>query len=134
MFDFQEKITKEQANIMSPVVLAFIGDAVYSLYEREKLALSTSSKTGVLNKRTSERVCAKAQAKLSEKILSVLTEEELYVFKRGRNAKKPSKSKSCTVTEYNISTGIEAVIGFLYLTGQIERINKLLAFEETESI
>ena len=124
MFDFQEKITKEQANIMSPVVLAFIGDAVYSLYEREKLALSTSSKT--------ERVCAKAQAKLSEKILSVLTEEELYVFKRGRNAKKPSKSKSCTVTEYNISTGIEAVIGYLYLTGQIERINRLLAFEETE--
>ncbi len=132
MFDFEEKISKEQALNMSPVVLAFIGDAVYSLYEREKLALERACKTGVLNKLTSERVCAKAQARLSEKVATILTEEETAVFKRGRNAKKPSRSKSCSVAEYNVSTGIEAVVGFLYLTGQTDRINELLSFEESK--
>lgn len=115
---------------MDAVVLAFIGDAVYSLYVREKNVFSFDYKTGVLNAKTSELVCAKAQAVLADKLQGEFTETELAIFKRGRNAKKPTKSKSCTVAEYNKSTGLEAVMGFLYLTGQIERINYLLSFGE----
>ncbi len=126
MFDFEKPITIEKATAMSPIVLAFIGDAVYSLYVREKNAFTTDYKTGVLNDKTSLKVCAKAQAKLADLLQEVFTEQETAIFKRGRNAKKPSKSKSCSVVEYNKSTGLEAVIGYLYITGQRERINQLL--------
>ena len=126
MFNFEESISEEKARNMSPIVLAFIGDAVYSLYVREKNAFTTNFKTGELNNKTSSKVCAKAQAELADALLEEFTEEELAIFKRGRNAKKPAKSKSCSVVEYNKSTGLEAVIGFLYVTGQRERINKLM--------
>ena len=130
MFDFEQKLTIEKATAMSPIVLAFIGDAVYSLYVREKNAFTTDYKTGVLNDRTSLKVCAKAQAELADKLAEIFTEEELAIFKRGRNAKKPTKSKSCSVVEYNKSTGMEAVIGYLYVTGQTQRINQLMEYAE----
>ena len=126
LFDFEKPISIEKATSMSPIVLAFIGDAVYSLYVREKNAFTTDYKTGVLNDKTSLKVCAKAQAELADILLESFTEQELAIFKRGRNAKKPSKSKSCSVVEYNKSTGLEAVIGYLYITGQRERINQLM--------
>ncbi|MBO4962203.1 MAG: Mini-ribonuclease 3 [Clostridia bacterium] len=126
MFNFEEPISIEKATNMSPIVLAFIGDAVYSLYVREKNAFTTDYKTGVLNDKTSLKVCAKAQAELADLVVDILSEEELAIYKRARNAKKPSKSKSCSVVEYNKSTGIEAVVGYLYITGQRQRINQLL--------
>ena len=126
LFDFEKPISIEKATSMSPIVLAFIGDAVYSLYVREKNAFTTDYKTGVLNDKTSLKVCAKAQAELADILVDSFTEQELAIFKRGRNAKKPSKSKSCSVVEYNKSTGLEAVIGYLYITGQRERINQLM--------
>ena len=130
MFNFEDKITPEKARAMSPIVLAFIGDAVYSLYVRGKNAFTTEHKTGVLNEITSLKVCAKAQAQLADTLAQIFTEEELAIFKRARNAKKPSKSKSCSVVEYNKSTGIEAVIGYLYITGQIDRINELMGYAQ----
>ena len=130
MFDFEQKLTIEKARAMSPIVLAFIGDAVYSLYVREKNAFTTDYKTGVLNDKTSLKVCARAQAELADKLSEIFTEEEEAIFKRGRNAKKPTKSKSCSVTEYNKSTGMEAVIGYLYITGQSQRINELMEYAE----
>ena len=128
MFDFEQKLTIEKATAMSPIVLAFIGDAVYSLYVREKNAFTTDYKTGVLNDKTSLKVCAKAQAEHADKLEGVFTEQEEAIYRRGRNAKKPTKSKSCSVVEYNKSTGIEAVIGYLYITGQSQRINELMEY------
>ena len=123
-------VTVERARQMNPVVLAFVGDAVYTLLVREKLALSSGEKTGALNKRASEIVSAHGQSDLLEKILPLLTEEEEDIYRRGRNAKKPTKSKNASVGEYVRSTGFEAVIGFLYLTGQTERIEKLFFSEK----
>ena len=122
-------VERDRAKQMNPVVLAFVGDAVYTLYARQNLALSGGYKTGELNKRASEVVSAHGQSERAERILPLLTEEESDIFRRGRNAKKPTKSKNATVTEYNRSTGLEAVVGYLYLTGQTERLIELFFTE-----
>ena len=103
MLNDGEKFDKEKINNLNPIVLAFIGDAVYSLFVRERLSLSSWSKTGELNKRTVAVVNAGAQSQLINKILPLLTEEEQLIYKRGRNAKKTTRSKSATVKEYNNS-------------------------------
>ena len=129
MFKINEVFLKEKAMGLSSIVLAFVGDAVYSLFVRERLAFENDSKTGELNKLSSEIVCAKAQAKRIDELMPVLTEEEIAIFKRARNAKKGAKAKNASVVEYNKSTGFEAVIGFLYITGEHERLNYLLNYE-----
>lgn len=126
MFEFFTTIPPEKARNLSAVTLAFVGDAVYSLYVREKLVLSTDFSTGTLQKLTSSEVSAHGQSELLNKIMPAFTEEESDVFRRGRNAKKPTKSKNASVAEYNRSTGFEAVLGYLYLTGQYKRITELL--------
>ncbi len=126
MFKIDDKLDKNRANNINPVVLAFIGDAVYSLFVRERLVFSSDYKTGELNKLATAEVNAKAQAVFVKEILPLLTDEELSVFKRGRNAKKSTKSKSASVADYNASTGFEAVLGYLYVIGDRERINFLL--------
>jgi len=127
MFSLDSVVDKEKAKQYSPVVLAFVGDAVYSLYIREKLCFTTDYKTGELQKLTSKAVSARGQSELLDFLLPMLTEEETEVFKRGRNAKKATKSKNASVADYNRSTGFEALIGFLYMSGQRERLNELLS-------
>lgn len=127
---FCENITIEKAKTISPVTLAFVGDAVYSLFVRETYTTHTDKKSGELSEMTSKIVRASAQAKLIDKVLPKLTEDEADVFRRGRNAKKPSRAKHSTVSEYNKSTGFEALVGFLYLTGNIERLKEIFV-EET---
>ncbi len=126
MFHIDEVMSKEKAVNLSPVVLAFVGDAVYSLFVRERLTFFSDCKTGELNKLAVEEVKATAQAQFFKEIEELLTEEELNIYKRGRNAKKPTRSKSATIAEYNVSTGFEALLGYLYLTGNKERLNYLL--------
>ncbi len=126
MSNFFTTISVEKARSISPVTLAFVGDAVYSLYVREKLVLTTDYGTGELQKLTSAEVSAHGQSILLNKLQSCFTEEETAIFKRGRNAKKSTKSKNASVAEYNRSTGFEAVLGYLYLTGQNSRIIQLL--------
>ncbi len=122
-------IERDRARQMSPVVLAFVGDAVYTLLVRQSLALSSGYKTGELNKRASEVVSAHGQSGEIARILPLLTEEESEIYHRGRNAKKATKSKHATVGEYARSTGLEAVVGYLYLTGQEDRIARLFFTE-----
>ena len=126
MFKLLSTVTEQEARHVSPVTLAFVGDAVYTLYVREKLVLNHAYSTGTLQKLSSESVSAHGQNALLEKILPRLTENETAVFKRGRNAKKPTRSKSASVAEYNNSTGFEALLGYLYLTGNYSRIEELL--------
>lgn len=126
MFDLFTKIGKEQARQISPVTLAFVGDAVYSLYVREREVLKCDDKLNELQKHTCAAVSAKGQSELLLKIESAFTEEEEDIFHRGRNAKKSTKSKSASVVDYNRSTGFEAVLGYLYLTGQYDRIAQLI--------
>ena len=129
MFSLFATIDKQKAKNLSPITLAFVGDAVYSLYIREKHVLLSDFNTGTLQKLTSAQVSAHGQSELLEKIQPLFTEEENDIFKRGRNAKKSTRSKNASVLEYNRSTGFEAVLGYLYLTGQYQRISELLADE-----
>lgn len=126
MFKLGQVIDKNKVNNISPVVLAFVGDAVYSLFVREKLASATDYKCGELNKMATSFVKASAQAQFVNDILPLFNEEELAIFKRARNAKKVNKAKSASISDYNLSTGFEAVLGYLHLTGQTDRLNYLL--------
>lgn len=132
MIPTQEPVPRERAKQINPIVLAFVGDAVYTLCVRTRLALSSGEKTGALNRRASERVSAHGQSEALAHILPMLTEEEAEIYRRGRNAKKPTKSKNATVAEYVRSTGFEALLGYLYLTGQTERIRQLFFSEDDE--
>ena len=130
MFKLLSTVTEQEARNVSPVTLAFVGDAVYTLYVREKLVLNHDYSTGTLQKLCSQAVAAHGQNVLLEKIMPKLTEEEAAVFRRGRNAKKPTRSKSASVAEYNNSTGFEALLGYLYLVGNYSRIEELLDGEQ----
>ena len=126
MFNLGEKMDRAKAKNLNPVALAFLGDAVYSLFIREKLVFSKDYKTGELNKLATSEVKATSQAEYARKIMPFLTEEEVLIYKRGRNAKKSTKSKSASVSDYNSSTGFEALLGYLYMTGNYERLNYIL--------
>lgn len=127
---FNEILPADKVRNMNPVVLAFVGDAVYTLYVREKVVSSGDYKTGALNKMAAQTVCASAQARLAEQISTFFTEAENDFFRRARNAKKTSRAKNASVADYNASTGFEAVIGYLYLTGNYARLDELLALKD----
>ena len=126
MFKLGEIMDNNKAKNLNPIVLAFVGDAVYSLFVRERLTFLSDSKTGELNVKATSEVNASAQAEFVKEILKILNEEELSVFKRARNAKKTTKAKHASVAEYNMATGFEAILGYLYLTGQNDRLNFIL--------
>lgn len=118
----------------SPLVLAFIGDSVYDLIIRTLVVEQGNTHASRLHKRCSQLVKAEAQAFVAEFICPFLTEEEMAVYKRGRNAKVGSKARSASMAEYKKATGFEALIGYLYLTHRMERILELvkLGLNETE--
>ncbi len=122
-------ITISKVREMSPLVLAYIGDAVHSLYSREKFALSTTYKPNKLHLLVSNEVKAKAQAEKVEALMEKLTQEEKDIFMRARNTHVNSIAKNASKGEYLEATGFEAVIGYLYLTGQNERLEELLGDE-----
>ena len=126
-------LTKNEARQISPVTLAFLGDAVYSLYVRERLTVENGGKAADLQRVASKVVSAQGQSEFLEKLLPLFTEEEADVFRRGKNAKKATKSKSASNLEYSRSTGFEAVLGYLYLTGKTERITELLSQADEEA-
>ena len=126
MLDLSRKLTAMQARQLSPVTLAFVGDAVYTLYVRAALATDADRRPSELQKLSSAAVSAHGQSELLLRLGDLFTEEEREIFHRGRNAKKATKSKNADVAEYNRSTGFEAVLGYLYLIGDEERISVLL--------
>ncbi|MGY3743313.1 Mini-ribonuclease 3 [Leuconostoc inhae] len=129
-----QNLQYEQMNGLS---LAYIGDAIYELEVRQHLLSLGLTKVNDLQKRSKHYVSAKAHAALFECMMtdSLLTNNELVYFKRGRNAKSHTKAKNTDVVTYRISTGIEALFGFLHLSGQPERISELMTwiFEQVES-
>ncbi len=107
---------------LSPITLAFVGDGVYELMVREHLAAKANRPTGVLHKMAVSMVCAEAQRKAFDRIRPLLSEQELAVFKRGRNAKTAR-----TGDDYHTATGLEALIGYLYLSDRTERLQELFS-------
>lgn len=110
----------------SPLTLAFMGDAVYELVIRTMVVTRGNTTPNQLNKQSSSLAKAAAQAELMHIILEQLTEEELAVYKRGRNAHSATKAKNATVSDYRIATGFEALMGYLYLQGRLRRIIDLV--------
>ena len=110
---------------ISPLNLAFVGDAVYSLLTRQYIVTDATRPTGELNKRSSAHVCATKQSKDYYKLLEHLTDKELAIIKRGRNASPSQKAKNASVVDYRNATGLEALFGYLYLKGENKRILEL---------
>ena len=113
---------------MNPIALAFVGDSVLELLVRCRLARSLRVSAGRLNAEKVKYVSAHAQFREEKLLEPLFTEEEMSVFKRGRNASKAAVSKHASPEEYRASTGLECLLGWLYLTGQTGRILELFAF------
>ena len=113
--------------VMPSLNLAFIGDSVYEILVREHLCKLKVGKVGVMNKKKVDMVCCKAQAEAVKKILPVLTEEEQGVYRRGRNVAVNSASKSSSLADYHAATGLEALFGYLYLSGKESRCRELFS-------
>ena len=124
--NFYTPMSEKDALLMSALSLAYVGDAVHTLYVREHLVANSQLKPDTLHQLASSKVKAAAQAQLIQDIESRLTETEMSVFLRGRNAKAHHKAKNQSISDYRKATGLEAVLGYLYLTGQHERITELL--------
>jgi ribonuclease-3 family protein len=110
----------------SSLTLAYIGDAIYEAFIRTKLVEDGDYKVNALNKMARNFVSAKAQNAIVESLIEHMTEEELGVYKRGRNTKINSKSKNSDLKEYHSATGFEALIGYLYLTKCQDRLDFFL--------
>ena len=112
----------------SSLKLAFLGDAVFELIVRQQALDQVAGHVDKLNRYTKQLSMAVTQAKMADYLIEedVLSEEEQAVLKRGRNAKSASLPKSCTPAEYRKATGFEALMGFLYLEGRIDRAEELI--------
>lgn len=110
----------------SPLVLAYIGDSVFDLVIKSKVISEGNVPVNTLHKKTSSYVKASAQAKMFRKIEDILTDEEMVMFKRGRNAKSSTVPKHADMIDYRVATGLEALIGFLYLENRFKRIVELI--------
>ena len=118
--------SKKDIELMSPLTWAYVGDSVYEQYIRTYLVNTTNLKPHKLHIETIKFVKAKSQAEFLKKIESVLTEEEQDIVRRARNTKNHHLPKNSNVAEYMHSTAFEALIGYLYLTKQNERIDEIL--------
>lgn len=115
-----------EVNTMSPLTWAYIGDGVYELFIRTHLINTTRLKPHMLHIEAIKYVKADAQVKILNKIHEKLTEEEKDIVRRGRNAENHHVPKNATVEEYSYATAFEALIGYLYLTKQDERLKEVL--------
>ncbi len=124
---FCPQMDKSDINGISMLGLAHIGDAVYELLTRTMLCEGGDKHVTKLHKKTVAIVNAPAQAEAAGRLLPLLTDDEMYVFKRGRNAKVNSVPPKADIAQYHAATGLEALFGWLYLQGKTQRINELYA-------
>ncbi len=124
---FSPEMTLQQVNQISILGLAHIGDGVYELLTRTMLCAQGHFSVRELHKLTVSYVNAPAQAKAVNKIMPALNDDELSLYKRGRNARVNSVPQNADISEYHAATGLEALFGWLYLQGKRERINELFS-------
>ena len=111
---------------LNPLTLAYIGDAVYELYVRERIIRAGEMSPGKMNRAAVGKVRAEAQAALVDQLEPLFTDEEADVYRRGRNAKSHTHAKHASLADYHKATGLEAVLGYLYLKDNVARIQELL--------
>ncbi len=124
------------AKSVSPLTLAFLGDGVYDLLIRDFLVTQANRPVGELNRLKISVVCCQAQSKAMKKLLDAdfLTEEEMSVYKRGRNSTVNNVPKNSSAADYHSATGFEALLGFLYLQNKIDRITEIFDFAVKEEL
>lgn len=118
---------EQRINNLNPLTWAYIGDAVYELYIREKLIQTTNLKPHKLHIEAVKKVKAEAQANILQRIEEKLTEEEKEIVRRTRNTKNHHLPKNSNIKEYMYATAFEGLIGYLYLTGKEERLTQILS-------
>ncbi|HCM91988.1 MAG: ribonuclease III [Lachnospiraceae bacterium] len=116
------------ANGYSPLTLAFIGDSVFDLVVKTVVVERANRSANILHRKTSRIVRAQSQAQMVKWFIEkgILSDEELAIYKRGRNAKSPTTAKNASVGDYRKATGLEALIGYLYLKNRTSRIVELI--------
>ena len=119
-------LVEQDIRTYSPLTLAYIGDAIFELVVRTVLVERKNTQAEKLHKAATKIVKAETQALMIEALKEDLTEEELAVFKRGRNAKAMTRAKNATMSEYRRATGFEALMGYLYLKGDMARMIELI--------
>ena len=117
--------THTKADEYSPLTLAFLGDGVYDLLVRESLVNRANRPAGELNRQKVAMVNCKAQAEYAQLLMPSLSEKELAVYKRGRNAAPKCTPKNGSVADYHSATGLECLFGYLHLIGETGRIEEL---------
>ena len=122
----EEYIDNIDLQKISTQTLAFIGDAVYNVYIRTYLASISNEQTGKLHVKSIKYVSAKAQSKTIDLILDILNQDEILVYKRGRNTNVPTISKNVDVVDYKKATGFEALLGYLYIKKDINRLELIV--------
>lgn len=127
MDNFSPKMNTLDVNKISMLGLAHVGDAVYELLSRTMLCTQGHSSVTELHRLTVSLVNAPAQASAAEKIMPSLSDEELAIYRRGRNTKVNSVPHNADIGQYHAATGIEALFGWLYLQGRQERVNELFS-------
>ncbi|WP_413006324.1 Mini-ribonuclease 3 [Paenibacillus sp. 1P03SA] len=116
----------QKPELLNPLVLAYVGDAVYEMFIRQYVISMPSQRPNHLHRTATRYVSAKAQSKALQALLPLLTEEEANIVKRGRNAKSGSTAKNADVLEYRHSTAFESLIGYLYYKQAYERLNYIM--------
>ena len=124
--EIKENVEIKDINTYSPLTLAYIGDAIYELIIRTMVISKGDRQVNKLHKESSELVKASTQAEISKSLKDSLTEEEERVFKRGRNAKSFTTAKNASMSDYRTATGFEALMGYLYLSHQSDRMLELI--------
>ena len=122
---FKMNLTRQEIDAISNLGLAHMGDCVFEILCRGYLCARGGKNVGNLHRDTISMVKAQSQAKFVEKLLPLLTEEELAYYRRGKKAHVHAVPKSCTPAEYAKATGLEALFGALYLAGKTDRLNEL---------
>ena len=122
----ERKKSIEEVRLMPPLVWAYVGDCVYELFIRNELVNNTKLNPHKLHIESIKYVKAKAQAEILMKLTDYLTEEEKDIVRRGRNAENHHLPKNANKTDYMYATAFEALIGYLYLSKQDERLNEIL--------
>ncbi len=121
-------MNKDKLKLLSGLTLAYVGDATYETYIRKHLIQKGQTRPNELHRKATHYVSAKAQAYLINEMLdeNLLTAEELTIYKRGRNAKSHTTAKNADVTTYRMSTGFEALMGYLDLMEETSRLEELI--------
>lgn len=120
------RLKETDAGSYSPLVLAYIGDAVYEVLIRMKVLNQGNRQVSKMHKKCTSLVKAQAQAEMILLLMEDLSEEETMIYKRGRNAKSSTVAKHAAMREYRMATGLESLVGYLYLTGRHERLLELI--------